>query len=249
MAASTSTAQLLAAIPRHLRPHVQRGRDLARQHGERPASERSLGIAPVDRLLGGGIAQGQLIEVVGRASSGRFSLALGVLATVTARGEGGALVDLGDTLDPQNAVAFGLDPERLLWIRPTHLKPALQATEAIIGAGFPVIVLDLGIPPIPGGRGAETSWRRLARSLAGRPAILLVSSPYRVSGAAARTVLRLESERPHWSGDHRLSGALLERLTTRVELERSQTAPRRGSTALSLASPANPLSAAPVDLL
>lgn len=241
MAASTSTAQLIAAIPGHLRPHLQRARDLARQRSERPANERALGITSVDRLLGGGVAQGQMIEIVGRASSGRFSFALGVLATATARGEDCALIDLGDTLDPQNAVAFGIDPARLLWIRPTHLKPALQATEALLGAAFPVVVLDLGIPPIPGGRGAETSWRRLARSLAGRPSILLVSSPYRVSGAAARTVLRLGSERPRWSGG-RLSGALLERLTTRVELERSQAPPPYGSTALPLVSPANPLS-------
>lgn len=244
MAASTSTAELIAAIPRHLRQHVHSARDLARRLDERAAAERALGIPPVDRLLGGGARPGQLIELVGRLSSGRFSLALGVLASATTRGEAGALIDLGDTLDPQNAVAFGVDLERLLWVRPGHLKPALAAAESLVGAGFPVVVLDLGAPPIPGGRGAEAAWRRLARSLEERPTILVVTSPYRVSGGAARTVLRLDGGRAHWSRG-RLSPALLERLTARLELERSRSAAAHGRASLDLAASPSPLLAPP----
>ncbi|MDX1643369.1 MAG: hypothetical protein R3244_03315 [Thermoanaerobaculia bacterium] len=244
MAASSSTARLLATIPPHLRRQVLRARELARRRDERSTEGRTLGVAPVDRLLGGELCGGQMVELVGRSSSGRFSVVLGALAAATARGEASALVDLGDALDPQNATALGVDPARLLWARPAHLKPALQAAEALIGAGFPLVVLDLGVPPVPGGRGAEASWRRLARALDERETILLVASPYRVSGTAARTVLHLDEARPSWIG-RRSTPVLLRHLAGRLELEKLDAAPQPAETTFAFASPASPLCAPP----
>lgn len=217
-------------------------RELARRRNERPTTQRILGVDPIDRLLSRELGQGQMIELVGRSSSGRFSIVLGVLATATARGEASALVDLGDGLDPQNATALGVDPERLLWVRPPHLEPALQTTEALIGADFPLVVLDLGVPPVPGGRGAEAAWRRLARVLDERDGILLVASPYRVSGTAARTVLRLDGGRPRWIGGRR-APFLLRGLTGCVELERLNASPHHDDAEFALASPASSLCA------
>lgn len=156
--------------------------------------------AALDRLLCGGLRRGSLVELVGAPSSGRFSLVLGALAAATGRAEAAALVDLGDGLDPRQAEAVGIELERLLWVRPRHLREALLATETILGAGLPLVVLDLGLPPIPGGRGVEACWLRLARTAQSRQVALLVASPYRVSGTAAAAVVEAGERRVLWRG-------------------------------------------------
>ena len=224
MAGSASTAQqLAAAVPDHLRRRLSSARELGRRL-EEASDVRPIGVAPLDRLLGGGARRGQLIEIVGRPGSGRFSLALAALAAATSAGETAALVDLGDALDPQNATRLGVDLRRLLWARPRHLRDALRAAESIAGAGFPLIVLDLGIPPVPGGRGAETAWLRLARTVGKRKSILVVTTPYRASDTAAGAVLRARRGRARWSG----SGAaprLLEGTCSRVGLVKTRHRP------------------------
>ena len=86
----------------------------------------------LDRLLDGGLPRGQLVELVGGRSSGRFSTLLAVLAAATSTGEAAALVDLGDGLDPVAALMLGTDLQRLLWLRPTTLKDALAGLKARI---------------------------------------------------------------------------------------------------------------------
>src|SRR4029077_1985373 len=83
----------------------------------------------LDRLLAGGLPRGQLVELVGSRTSGRFSTLLAALAAATGVGEAAALVDLGDGLDPKVAAALGIDLERLLWTRPARMKEALGAGE------------------------------------------------------------------------------------------------------------------------
>jgi hypothetical protein len=150
------------------------------------------GSASLDQLLGGGMPRRCLVELVGGASSGRLAAVLALLAATTARGDVAALVDLGDALAPSDALAAGIDTSRLLWIRPTQVRQALAAAEATVQGGFPLVVVDLGLPPLPGGRGAEASWLRLARAASHHGATLLVASPYRATGTAAEVVLGLE---------------------------------------------------------
>ena len=83
---------------------------------------------------------------------------LATLAAATAAGEAAALVDLGDGFDPQFATTLEMDLRRLLWLRPVSLKQALSCAEILLGGGFPLVVLDLGSPPVRGGRGAEAGW-------------------------------------------------------------------------------------------
>ena len=66
------------------------------------------------------------MEIIGRRSSGRFSLTLAILRAATAAGEAAALVDLGNNLDPQIAAEHGVDLERLLWVRPELAKTLLS---------------------------------------------------------------------------------------------------------------------------
>ncbi len=83
----------------------------------RPAPEMvSSGIPAIDSLAGG-LPRGCLTEICGPASSGRTTLLLAALAAATQRGEFCAVVDASDALDPDSAVAAGVELDRLLWVR------------------------------------------------------------------------------------------------------------------------------------
>lgn len=191
-------------IPEALRHCVTRGTELIARTatGETP-SPLPTAIEPLDRILVGGLPRGCLIEVTGRNTSGRFSLVLSTLAATTASGDVAALIDLGDNLDPENASELGVDLDRLLWLRPKHLQPALLAAEVALQTGFPLVVLDLGEPPVRGGRGPTAAWLRLTRAAALYRSTIYVSSPYRVSGTAAATVFEAERAETSWRGGNR----------------------------------------------
>lgn len=209
------------ALPEPIARALHSGRELARRRSSDTASRLHTGIEPVDALLGGGLRRGDTVELVGRVSSGRFSLLLATLAAATARGEAAALVDLGDALDPQAAHDAGVDLDRLLWVRPRTSRELLASGEAILGCGMPMVVVDLGLPPVPGGRGKEAAWLRLARAARARDAVLVVASPYRVSGTAATTVLQLDDRRAVWRGRARgRTPQLLDGLSTRLDVHK-----------------------------
>ena len=75
------------------------------------------GIAAVDELLGGGLPVGAISEIVGPECSGRTTLALAFLASVTRQGKACAWVDVSDALHPESAAAAEIDLNRLLWVR------------------------------------------------------------------------------------------------------------------------------------
>ncbi|MCH9651417.1 MAG: hypothetical protein K0U98_24535 [Deltaproteobacteria bacterium] len=173
---------------------------LRRPSHNHPQSPLVTTVPAVDSLLSGGLARGRLVELVGRRSSGRFSTALATLAATTSTGEAAALIDLGDSLHPRLATGVGIDLERLLWLRPARIQHALRGAEMLLASGFPLVVMELGNPPLRGGRGGEAAWLRLARSARAQGAVLLVSSPYRVSGTAATVVLQAQRGRATWQG-------------------------------------------------
>lgn len=217
--------------PRSLVRQIRRGRDLVGGNDpigiqEVEADVFATRLADIDRLLDGGIRRGQTIELVGPRSSGRFSLVLELLAGATESGESAALVDLGDHFDPQAAARAGVALERLLWARPERLKQALGSAEVLIGGGFPLVVLDLGLPPVPGGRGKESAWLRLRRAAEDHQAALLIATPYRAGGTAPQKVLDLGSRtspvRALWAQAAPRSPRLLDGLRTRLELAKSR---------------------------
>ncbi len=160
----------------------------------------SAALPDLARLFPAGLPKGALVELVGRRSAGRLGAALALLAAATSAGESAALVDLGDGFDPQEAARHGIDLTRLLWARPTHLKPALLATESLLAGGFPLVVVELGLPPVAGGRGVEAHWLRLARAARAAGALAVVSAPYRVAGFAAPLAFELSAPRLLWHG-------------------------------------------------
>ncbi len=166
---------------------------------ETPSPPLATDIPDLDTLLGGGLERGSLTELVGRPSSGRFAILLTALQRITSSGEPAALIDQGAHLDPQSAATAGIDLERLLWVCPKRLPDSLAAAELLVATGFPLVVIDLGLPPVKG-RAPLAAWLRLARRTAEYRAVALVSSPYRVSGCAANTVVIAGKTRGRWYG-------------------------------------------------
>jgi recA bacterial DNA recombination protein len=212
--------RLRAVLPEEVRGRIRSARELDQERRDAVGEGAFATAVPVlDRLLDGGLPRGQLVELVGARTSGRFSTLLAALAAATSMGEAVALVDLGDNLDPESAAALGVNLSRLLWARPARLKEALAAAEMLLDGGFPLVVVDLGMPPVRGGRGIEAAWLRLARAARAHDAALLVGSPYRVTGTAAAAVLQAGHGRAAWMGESG-SPRLLTGFTARVELEK-----------------------------
>ena len=217
--ASGRARRLRDALPAGLQHSVVRAADMARERCLRLRDEpMATSVAAFDRLLDGGLPRGCLVELVGRGSCGRFAALLAALTAVTDTGQAAALVDQGGQLDPQGAVAVGLDLERLLWLRPRSLPETLAAAELLVSTGFPLVAVDLGLPPVRG-RATLAAWLRLARGSIAHRAVVLVGSPYHLSGCAAAAVVTIGGGRSSWAG---ALGAprLLRGLAARLEVVR-----------------------------
>jgi hypothetical protein len=245
---SPALGRLRSALPEAFRSRLRSARELSRALREEGEEHPPLvtTVPALDRLLEGGLPRGHLVELVGGRSSGRFSALLATLAAATGVGEAAALVDLGDNLDPAVAAALGADLSRLLWARPTTLQEAVAAAEMLLGTGFPLVALDLGNPPVRGGRGVEAVWLRLARAARAHGAALLVGSPYRVSGTAASAVLKAERARAVWQGGQG-SPWLLGGVSCHLEVEKHRgRIPAERSAGLELTVAESPAPAKPV---
>jgi hypothetical protein len=75
------------------------------------------GVAALDELLGGGVPEGALSELVGPECSGRTAVALSFVSQRTREGKVCAWIDVSDALDPVSAAAGGVDLRRMLWVR------------------------------------------------------------------------------------------------------------------------------------
>jgi hypothetical protein len=214
-----------ATLPDEVRHTICRASELGRRQADRfHEPPLATSIASLDELLGGGLPRGDLVELVGRGSCGRFSTLLSALQQTTSTGEAAALVDQGSQLDPQAAAAAGIDLDRLLWLRPERLDDTLAAAEMLVATGFRLVALDLGLPPVLG-RPSLAAWLRLARGAASHHSVVLVGSPYRLSGCAATAVLS-SSGHGRWSG-HIGGPRLLDGISVRLGLDKCVGSPNR----------------------
>jgi hypothetical protein len=170
----------------------------------------SSAIAPVNALIGGGIARGRITEIIGRPGCGRTSLAASFMASATRRGEVAAWIDSAGTFDPSSIAASGADPSRILWASfkdgarlvrtpaadsamPSARRrssPLLRAAELVLEAGgFGLVVVDFGDAPYPLPQSAAL---RLARAAERCGAAVIAIAPRRMCGtfAALSLVLR-----------------------------------------------------------
>lgn len=134
---TTSPAELFARLPRGVAIGLTAG-------SATTAAPLATGWAELDERLGG-IPRGGITELVGPASSGKLSLALGALRSALdgrdERGEGlAALVDLSGTAFPTASWAVG----RLLVVRPERLADGLRALDLLLSSGgLDVVGLEL----------------------------------------------------------------------------------------------------------
>jgi hypothetical protein len=187
------------------------------------------GIGPLDDRLGGGLARGQLSEIVGPRSSGRTAVVLSALGAAAARGELVALVDTFDTFDPPSGRACGVDLTRLLWVRgqsrtietwttgsgslapgtgprtpdSVAIDRALKAFSLILQAGgFGLVVLDLADATSAAIRRLPfTTWFRLERPIEGSPTACVLLAREPVARSAGGVTIALRRVERH-TGDH-----------------------------------------------
>jgi hypothetical protein len=177
------------------------------------------GLAEIDRALGGGFPRGRVSEVVGPTCCGRTSLALALLARVTAQGELAVVVDSPDAFDAVSAANAGVDLERVLWVRPPGISQALRCVEHVLQAGgFPLVLLDLAIEGTATPRIPTSAWPRLRKATTAAAAALVLLGRQRLAGTFADLVLELGAAAPRFeSGPAWLAG-----LDARVRLVRSR---------------------------
>jgi len=157
----------------------------------------------VDALLpGGGFPCGSVTGLVGGPASGKTQLALCALREAQEGGALAAFVDGRGELYPPAAMALGLDPARLLIVRPPAVAgrgvaaawrdaaTGLWAAEALLASGaFAAVAVDVPLRSVPAGR-AEAMLRRLRGAAErGGVAALWLGAP---GGPSFPAALRLE---------------------------------------------------------
>ena len=151
----------------------------------------------------GTIPRGALTEICGPASSGRTSMAVALMAEITAREEVCALIDTAGAFDPATAAHAGVRLDRLLWIRCAgDAERALKAADLIIQAGgFGLVIFDLGDTPLRHARRISlTSWFRLRRAVENTPSAIIVIAQEPLAKTCASLVVEMRRGTPDWSG-------------------------------------------------
>ena len=149
-------------------------------------ASRATGVPTLDELLGGGLPQGELTELVGAGEgSGSAQVLHAVLQRTASDGQFLALVDGADSFDVDT-----VEPDilaRLLWVRCAQTEEALKAADLLLrDRNFPVVVLDLKLNPLAELRKISSSvWFRFRRLLEQNQTTFLVVTPHPLVGSAA----------------------------------------------------------------
>lgn len=103
----------------------------------------STGSLVLDSILGGGLARGRVIEIYGKESSGKTSIALTAVANVQREGGTAVFVDLENALDPKYAKKLGVDTDNLAVSQPDHAEQALELVQRLAESGV-VDIIEIG---------------------------------------------------------------------------------------------------------
>ena len=166
------------------------------------------GLPELDAALGGGFPRGIIATLEGAPGSGRSAVAARLLATATAGGGLGALVELPDgpegTLYPPALAAAGVDLRRLLIVAVRDVTGVARAADVLVRAGA------FGVVVIPTVSLRATAWTRLG-SLTHRANALLVALGLAASDELryfASLRVRMQPARVRWAGESGLFSAL-----------------------------------------
>lgn len=103
----------------------------------------SSGSLVLDGLLGGGIARGRLVEIIGPEASGKTSIALTAVGNVQREGGTAVFIDLENTFDPVYAEKLGVNVPELAISQPDNAEQALDLVRNLADTGaVDIIVLD-----------------------------------------------------------------------------------------------------------
>lgn len=141
------------------------------------------GVEGLDDWLGG-LPRPGLVEVNGAEGSGRTRLALAVAARRTQARERVVWVDLQRDLYPPSLEQHGVDPRRLLVVRPTHDRAEWAVDQLARSGCFPLVVVS----GMAGMRRAGPRWSR-ACELGRSTLLVLRTAPDRRIPATLRLQL------------------------------------------------------------
>jgi recombination protein RecA len=98
----------------------------------------------LDLALGvGGLPKGRVVEIFGPESSGKTTLALGVVAQAQLKGGRAAFIDAEHAMDPDYASRIGVKVKELLISQPNNGEEALNILESLVRSNMiDVIVVD-----------------------------------------------------------------------------------------------------------
>ena len=147
--------------------------------------------------------RGTLTEIVGRASSGKRSLAISLLAKLTSAGEICAVVDSCGGFDPCTAHLSGVELKNLLWIRcgGDVEKAFISADHLVQAKGFGAIWLDLtGLSERKLRMVPKAYWYRYRTRIKETPTLMFVTSKEPITGSASQRAFEFSRERAVWSG-------------------------------------------------
>lgn len=141
--------------------------------------------AALDEALGiGGLPLGRIVEVFGRESSGKTTLALHAAANVQKSGGTAAFIDAENAFDPEYAARIGVDTAKLVVVRPECGEEALSICEKFIRSGELDIVAVDSIASLVPREEIETDLETEAEG--GLQARLMSRAMRRLSSALAR---------------------------------------------------------------
>jgi len=103
----------------------------------------STGCLSLDRVLGGGLPRGRVIEVFGAPSSGKSVLATFLMAQMQRLGERAVLVDSEFAFSPEFAQKVGLNVDALQLVQAPNAEEALDIVAKLVSASaVSIIVVD-----------------------------------------------------------------------------------------------------------
>lgn len=183
------------------------------------------------------VVRGAITEVSGGPSTGKTSIALSLLAKLTAEGEICAAVDACGGFDPTTAVLAGVELENLLWVRcGGDVEKAFMAADHLVQAkGFGAIWLNLnGLSERTLRMVPKTYWFRYRTRIKETPTVLLVTAAEHLTGSASQRSFTTSRINTVWSGtgnfkllrefhlDLHSRKEIGRPLTTRIEMDYSE---------------------------
>ena len=103
------------------------------------------GISTLDYAIGGGWPRGWMTQVYGPSSSGKSAMVLQSIGNYQKSHPEAlaAVIDLEKSMTEDWAVKFGIDPDRLVVLRPTNVEEMItMSVEAVKANAFDIIMVD-----------------------------------------------------------------------------------------------------------